>query len=42
LLFGPSDAACVFGSETERPRFRGLPNVERTGIEPVTSGLQSW
>jgi hypothetical protein len=27
--------------QTERPRFRGLSMVERTGIEPVTSGLQS-
>jgi hypothetical protein len=26
--------------ENERPRFAGPFHVERTGIEPVTSGLQ--
>jgi hypothetical protein len=36
----PSPAA-VNCPENESPAFAGLSRVERTGIEPVTSGLQS-
>jgi hypothetical protein len=41
LLFGLLTPPASSVRETEGPRFRGLSMVERTGIEPVTSGLQS-
>ena len=34
-------AVAVARTENERPAFAGPSPVERTGIEPVTSGLQS-
>ena len=41
LLFLAPSASGVFTRAAKRPRFRGLSRVERTGIEPVTFGLQS-
>jgi len=37
----PFDATVVVRSENAKALFQGLSMMERTGIEPVTSGLQS-